>query len=251
MPDKKDEPQNSNTIDAQSKKIRYGAPDGPRENRRENYHGREPLEFLGHEAAAWFLAVPKNLREIKSIAALAKHFSVTRKTVHYWMKDIDVLKRAEWLSETNKIIGKLVVRRACGELSEKLVEMGMGGDIAAIKMCMDIALREDKQTEKSRLSSLSLEEVLERAEIEYEKYAEMMTPTWLKERNAQRASGKPPVSALDGRKFEGAVALIAKPAAVPDSVVENGCDACGKTRCVHGRCPGCETCEVCEQPAPG
>ena len=26
----------------------------------------------------------------------------------------------------------------------------------------------------------------------------------------------------------------------------NECDACGNTRCAHGHCPICETCEVCE-----
>ena len=256
MPDKEDEPQNSSATDAQSEKIRYGAPDGPRKNRPENYHGWEPLAFLGHEAAAWFLAFPKKLKEFKSIAALAKHFSVTRKTVHCWMRDIDVLKRAEWLSETNKIIGKLVIRRACAGLSEKLVEMGMGGDIAAIKVCMDIALREDKQTEKSRLSSASLEEVLERAEREYERHAEIMTPTWLKERAKRLAGEKPPVEAagpppanLDVQPIKAETET--QPAPQPESAHVNCCDACGKTRCMHGRCPVCDICEACQQPELG
>jgi hypothetical protein len=250
MPDKIEQ-QNSNVTDAQSEKIRYGAPDGPRKNRRENYHGREPLEYLGHEAVASFLAFPKELREFKSVAALAKHFNVARKTIYCWMKDIDVLKRADWLSETNKIIGKLVVRRACPGMSEKLVEMGMGGNISAIKLWAEITLREDKQQEKSPLSPSSLEEVLERAEIIYEKHAEMMTPTWLKERTKRLEGEKPPVEAagpppaiLDMQPIK--AESEPQPAPQPESARVSSCDACGTTRCAHGRCPTCDICEVCE-----
>jgi hypothetical protein len=244
MDDKdRNEQLNSNPIDEQSEKIRYGAPDGPRNKHRAYHDSREPLEFPGHEAAAWFLAVPKELRNFKSITALAKHFNVTRMTVYRWTQDIDVLKRAESLSEFNKITAKLVIRRASVELAEKLVEMGMGGDITAIKECMHIALREDKQTEKSGLTSASIEEVLERAEIEYEKHSEMMTPTFLKERAKRLASGKPPVAAMSNVE-----PLKPDTEPAPDAAPVNSCDACGKTRCVHGRCPACELCAACEPP---
>jgi hypothetical protein len=62
----------------------------------------------------------------------------------------------------------------------------------AIKFCEEITWRQGKQREKSRISPNSLEEVLERAEKEYERHAEMMTPTWLKERAEREAKGPVP-----------------------------------------------------------
>jgi hypothetical protein len=256
MPDKKDEPQNSNTTDAQSEKFRYGAPVGPRKNRRQYYDGREPLEFPGHEETASFLAFPKTWREYKSVAALARHFNVTRVTVYRWMQDINVLKRADSISMQNKIAGNLVARREYISIFERAVEMAKEGNIKAMEFCADRAFPEDEQAKKSGISSSSLEEVLEKTEIVYEKHAEMMTPTWLKERAMRLASEKPPVEPAGPPPAISDVQLIKaetepQPAPQPEPAHVNFCDACGKTRCVHGRCPGCEICEVCEQPAPG
>jgi hypothetical protein len=81
------------------------------------------------------------------------------------------------------------------------------------------------------ISPASLEDVLLRAEQEYEKHAAMMTPTWLKERAKRLGNGHQPP--------------VAKPPE-PARASVNPCDACGKERCGHGRCPACETCETCE-----
>jgi transposase len=236
MPDTNNQP-NFNEIDAQSDKIRYGAPDGPRKNRRKYYDGQEPLEFLGHEAAAWFLAFPKAQRDFMSIAALAKHFNVTRVTVYRWIQDIDVMKRADSLSLQNKIAGNLAARREYVSIIEKAVEMAKEGNIKAMEFCADRAFPENKQAKKSGISSSPLPEVLERAEIEYEKHYETMTPTWLKERAARLGHVHPPVAAGESEPET-------KPE--PGPVAVNVCDACGTTRCVHGRCPKCEACEECK-----
>jgi hypothetical protein len=240
MPDTNNQP-NFNEIDAQSDKIRYGAPDGPRKNRRKYYDGQEPLEFLGHEAAAWFLALPKAQRDFKSIAALAKHFNVTRVTVYRWIQDIDVMKRADSLSMQNKIAGNLAARREYVSIIEKAVEMAKEGNIKAMEFCADRAFPEDKQAKKSGISSLSLPEVLERAEIEHVKHREIMTPTWIKERAKRRANGKLPVA---GMSYVEPPKPNAEPA--PEAAPVTSCDACGTTRWAHGRCAMCDICELCK-----
>jgi hypothetical protein len=88
------------------------------------------------------------------------------------------------------------------------------------------------------ISPASLEDVLLRAEQEYEKHAAMMTPTWLKERAKRLGNGHQPPPAAAEKPPEPARAPV------------NPCDACGKERCAHGRCLACETCEPCETPAP-
>jgi hypothetical protein len=225
------------TPHSQSEKIRYGAPDGPRPKGSENYDGHTALESPGHEAMAQQLAVPKSQREFKSDKDMAKYFDVARMTLNRWKKNINVIKRAHWLAMQNKIEGELIARREFVPIVEKAVEMAKEGNIKAMEFCVNLAFPEDKQAIKSRISSLSLPEVLERAEIEYEKHAEMMTPTWLKERAARLASVHPPVAA-------GVSEPETKPEPVPVAV--NACDSCGTTRCVHGRCPRCDNCEQCK-----
>ena len=176
---------------AQSEKVRYGAPCGPRITESENYDGRTPIEWPGHETVAQYLAAPKSLREFKSDSDLAKHFQVNRMTVHRWKNAPDVIKRAHWLSMQNKMIGDIIARREYPSFMERAVELALKGNIPAMKFCAERAWPEDKRTEKSGTSSSSLEEVLERAEREYRKHYDTMTPTWLKER-AKRL-GYPPV----------------------------------------------------------
>jgi hypothetical protein len=224
-----------------STEIRFGGPNGPRQPRNEKYDGHQPLEYPGLEAVAQHLATPKSLREFKSDSDLAKHFHVTRMTVLRAKKDIDVIKRAHWLSMRNILIGDVVVRREFPSIAEEVTEMAKERNIAAMKLCIELACREDKQAKKSDISSSSLEEVLERAEIEYEKHSEMMTPTFLKERAKRLASGKPPVAAMSNVEPP---KPDTEPA--PDAAPVNSCDACGKTRCVHGRCPMCDICKMCE-----
>jgi hypothetical protein len=167
-------------------------------------------------------------------------------TVHRAKKDIDVIKRAHWLSMHNKLIADLVVHREIVPIVDKATEMAKEGNIAAMKLIIDLFLREDKQAKKSGISSSSLEEVLERSERTREKHSEIMRATWLKEELKRRASGKPPVSAMS---YVEPLKLNAEPA--PEAAPVNSCDSCGTTRCAHGRCPLCDVCEACEKPELG
>jgi hypothetical protein len=155
------------------------------EPNRSNYDGSEPLEHFGHELTAQFLVTPKSLREFKSVTALAKHCNVARKTVHCWINRVDVLRRADWLSMQNKMIGKLIIRREWPGIMEKLANKAKSGDVQAIKLCADLD-PEDKQKEKSP----SLEETLERAEKDFIKHEAQMTPTWLREREERRKAAE-------------------------------------------------------------
>src|ERR1700692_4398858 len=89
--------------EALPKKVRFGAPDGPRRHHREKNDYRLPLEFLGHESVAQFLAKPTLLGEFKSDVDLAKHFHVSRMTINRWRHDADVIERAIFLSENNQM----------------------------------------------------------------------------------------------------------------------------------------------------
>jgi hypothetical protein len=120
-------------LNAPSEKIQYGAPSGPRQKHRDKYDGREPLIYPGHEAVAQFLAAPTSLRDFKSLTALAAHFNVTRVTVYRWKHDVNVLRRAYWLSMRNKIAGDLLARQAWLPIMKKGIEMAKNGDFRAIK----------------------------------------------------------------------------------------------------------------------
>jgi transposase len=182
------QPQNFMEPDAQSGRTRSGAPDGPRQKRSKMQDRSEPLEYPGHETVAQFMATPKSLREFESVTAIAKHFNITTKTIYCWMKDDDVMRRAEWLSMRNKRHGDLSIRCRYEEILEKLIEKALTGDIAAMKLCFETAFPEDQQAKKSKLSDSSLEEVLERAEKEYLKHEKQMTPSWLLERQEREAA---------------------------------------------------------------
>jgi hypothetical protein len=133
-------------------KVRYGAPDGPRQKGREKYDGREPLDYEGHEAVAQFLATPKSDREFESLTALADHFNVTRMTVHRWKQDVEVMQRANWLSLCNQMAGDLVARREWQQIMEKAVELARAGDVQAMKFCESRAWPEELPVEHSQVS---------------------------------------------------------------------------------------------------
>jgi len=121
-----------------------------------------------------------------------------------------------------------------------LVEKASKGDVQAVKVCEEIAWRQEKQMEKSQISPYSLEEVLERSWLQHEKYAELMTPTWLKER-AKRL-GHPDG---DGQAKEMVIETKPEPDLAPP-VAANMCEACGQTRCAHGRWSVCDICRDCD-----
>jgi hypothetical protein len=141
------------TSGALPEKVRYGAPDGPRQKRRERYDGREPLDYPGHEAVAQFLAAPTSDAEFESLAALANHFNVTRMTVHRWKQDIEVLQRAYWLSMHHQIAGDLVARRKWPQIMEKATELAEAGDVQAMKFCEARAWPQELRVEHSQVST--------------------------------------------------------------------------------------------------
>jgi len=222
---------------AQPEKIGIGPPNGPRPEGSEHYNGHTPIKWPGLEAVAQYLATPKPLREFKSINDLAKRFRVTRMTIHRWKHHPDVIKRVHWLASYYRLAGDLLARIIWPRIVEKVVEKAVKGDMQAVRFCEEIAWRQEKQMERAQISPYSLEEVLERAEREYREHYATMTPTWIKERNARLGYGHPPVAA-DVSEPE------TKPEPVPVAV--NACDACGTTRCAHGRCAMCDICEQCK-----
>jgi hypothetical protein len=224
-----------------SKKIRYGAPDGPRPEGSENYDGHTPIKWPGLESVAQHVASPKSVKEFRSDKDLAKNFDVTRNTIQRWKHHPDVSKRVHWLSNRYRLAGDSLARINWPRIMEKVVAKAMKGDMQAIKFCEEIAWRQEKHLEKREISPYSLEESLERAEREYEKHYNSMTPTWLKERAKRLASRKPPAPALP---YVEPPTPKAEPA--PEAALVNSCDACGKMRCAHGRCPMCEICADCE-----
>lgn len=245
---------------SESEKIRYGAPDGPRPEGSENYNGHTPIEWPGLEAVAQYLAAPKPLREFKSDNDLAKHFHVTRMTIYRWKHHPDVVKRVYWIASNYRLVGDLMVRINWPQITQKVYEEAMDGNIAAAKFCEEIAWRQEKRQEKSEISPYSLEEVLERSRKQHIRNAELMTPTWVKERakrlaanggsNEHNPAGVPAdvitVEAISVPMDPIALALAAESEVA--SQPTNTCDSCGKQRCAHGRCPTCDVCETCENP---
>jgi hypothetical protein len=183
---KTNQQENSNITAAQSEKIRSGAPDGPRQCRRMSHDRREPLEYPGHETVAQFMATPQSMREFKSVTALAKHLNLARKTIHCWMNDVDVMRRAEWLSMRNKGTGDLIPRREWLRIMENMVRLAIGGNVAAAKFCAERAFPEDQQAKKSGLSTETLDEVAAREEERYVRMAEVTTPLWMREKKTEK-----------------------------------------------------------------
>ncbi len=118
-------------------------PDGPRKKRRKNYNGSQPLDYPGDEAVAQFLAAPKQCRQFKSVAALAKHFDVSRTTIYRWAQDRDVVKRTEWLAMRNMGFGDFIACREWPGIVKAQVAAALAGDTRAAIFCQNRAWPED------------------------------------------------------------------------------------------------------------
>lgn len=106
------------------------------------YRSSEPLEYEGHEALAQYLASPEPLREFRSITAFAKHYKISRMTVHRWRHAPDVLQRADWLSKQNRLTGAVVARANWETIVLAQVKRAIGGDTSAAKFLREIAWTE-------------------------------------------------------------------------------------------------------------
>lgn len=166
MPAKNNE-HHSSITELQSRKIRYGAPDGPRNNR-QDYDGHEPLEYPGHEAVAQYLASPKSIREFKSDNHLAKHFRVSRMTICRWKHDPDVIRRAHYLSEINQMVGDLHARREWPRIMQMAVQKALEGDLPSIRFCESRAYPKELQIQQSHLeTTVSIQDLLGTNESDY------------------------------------------------------------------------------------
>jgi hypothetical protein len=106
-------------------------PAAPPTKRRRNYDGSKPLNNPGHEAVAQFLAVPKQFRRFRTITALAMQFNVARMTVYRWAQDFDVVRRAEWLSVQNQVLGDFIACREWPSVVRAQVAAALAGDTRA------------------------------------------------------------------------------------------------------------------------
>lgn len=161
--------------DAQLQMTRYGAPDGPRKPRK-NYNGEDPLDFPGHEALATFLATPRTERKFKTLTALAEDLEISRMTIHRWKKDLDVLRRANWLVRGNKLSGDLIARREWQGIVEAQVAPAKRGSTAAAKFLERGAWPEDQRANSPDIN-LRLGEAIEATENTED------LPSWLEEQS--------------------------------------------------------------------
>jgi hypothetical protein len=144
-----------------SEKNRFGAPDGPRRHRNEKYDGQSPLEYPGHEAVANFLALPKSIRQFRSVKDLAKHFHVTRMTINRWGHDPDVIQRAHFLSEINQMAGDLLARQEWPRIMQTAVQRAIEGDLQSIKFCESRAYPKELRVEQPHISAtVSIQDLL-------------------------------------------------------------------------------------------
>jgi hypothetical protein len=164
--DSKIEQRKSNINETQPEKLNFGPPPGPPKCHKD-YDGHSPLEYAGLEAVAHHLAEPKSLRQFKSDSDLAKYFRVTRMTIHRSKKNIDVIKRANWLAMRNKLAGDLIARREYPSIVQKAVEMAQRGNIKAMEFCAARAWPKDQDLTRE----LSLDELIAESEKEEEEVA--------------------------------------------------------------------------------
>jgi hypothetical protein len=176
--------------------------DGPQKCRR-NYNGEDPLDYPGHEALAKLLTTSRSGREITSLAALARTFEVARTTIQRWKKDPHVLLRAEWLLRGNKLDAQLLARRELPSVVAAMVPSAKRGNMAAAKLCADLAWREEGQPGSRPISSPTITEAYQRTETLRE------FPTWLRKQREQieadeganngDGDSEPPKSGPDGK----------------------------------------------------
>jgi hypothetical protein len=134
--------------------------------------GSECLSHPGFEATAQYMSSPKPEREFENVAKLAKYAGVTRKTIYLWMKDRDVLRRAQYLTSHKRIQGDVIARRAWPGIMQAMTDKAEAGSVAAASFVEKVWLVEEA---KLGQRGLSLEEILRQTEDQDNPVA----PTWL------------------------------------------------------------------------
>jgi hypothetical protein len=119
--------------------------------------GSESLPHAGFEATAQYMSSPKPEREFENVAELAKHGGVTRKTIYLWMKDRDVLRRAQYLTSHKRIQGDVIGRREWPAIIQAMTDEAKAGNVAAASFIdKKVWLQEAQLGERG----LSLEEMM-------------------------------------------------------------------------------------------
>jgi hypothetical protein len=123
--------------------------------------GSECLSHPGFEATAQYMSNPKPEREFENVAELAKYAGVTRKTIYLWMKDRDVLRRAQYLTSYKRIQADVIGRREWPEIIQAMTDEAKAGNVAAASFIdKKVWLQETRLGERG----LSLEEVMRQTE---------------------------------------------------------------------------------------
>lgn len=108
--------------------------------------GTAVLDLPEDEAIAQYLATPKSFREFESFSALAKHFNISRMTVHRRTKDPRILGRAESLLQQYKRAGDIIARLHWPQIIAGQVKAAVAGDTKAAQFCKEQAWPEDEQS---------------------------------------------------------------------------------------------------------
>jgi len=114
--------------------------------RKRKYNKKRPLEPMD-EAIAEYVAMPRTLRQFKSLDEIAKHFNVCRMTVHRHRMEIHVLERIDWLQRNNKLAGDQIARSNWTQIVISQVKAARKGNVVAARLCREIAWPKDP-TEK-------------------------------------------------------------------------------------------------------
>jgi hypothetical protein len=175
--------------DARVQKTRNGSLDEPSKSTKYN-KGHNTLDNPAHEALAHFLITPRTEREFKSLTALAEHFKISRMSVHRWKKNGDVLRRAEWLSRENKLVGDFIARREWQRIVAVQVNLAKRGNTAAARFCKRRAWPDDRQSDAG-LSTIDLYDAVRATENTE------ITPSWM-EKDFLKDEMKPNAASGDG-----------------------------------------------------
>lgn len=116
-------------------------------------------------------------------------------------------------------VGMQVMSATKTEMVDRAIQL------RALEMAAEHGALIPSRLRMSRISSSSIEEVLQKAEAQRIEQEARMTPTWM----------------MKQRVLTPAV----EPKSEPEPQEVYCCDSCGKERCIHGRCPICDTCTEC------
>jgi hypothetical protein len=123
--------------------------------------GSESLSHPGFEATAQYMSSPKPEREFENVAKLAKFAGVTPKTIYLWMKDRDVLRRAQYLTSHKRTQGDVIGRREWPGIIQAMTDAAKAGNVAAARFIDQTVWVEEAKLGRG---GLSLEEVLRQTE---------------------------------------------------------------------------------------